>query len=349
MVSGGGRSADDTSRAVDQRLTHGQDAADEEWLRTIGSAGGAAATGVDDMDYRTIQPGVGPFNMPTNLVVSRDGDLVFLDLVPRRHVRESPSGCGRRLGPGRSTPTPRGRLILLRSIPCIQSHLGQPGGDRNFSCRGALLPSLVFVMFQVTPTGIPKEHRILYRLPELVDGDDPVIVVEGEKCVDELVALGFTATTCAFGANGWQTHYSDSLVGRDVIVWPDRDEPGRKFADTVLRSLNGVVVSLRCVESPEWLTDGGDVVDVLATRGQPEVRQLVDGALSWVPESESADVQPKNHGTQDFGDERNRTWSTADLPAADFPVPERGCRSIHLPRWIFRRETRISVSARRRR
>jgi hypothetical protein len=79
VVSGGGRSADDTSRAVDQRLTHGQDAADEEWLRTIGSAGVAAATGVDDMAYRTIQPGVRPFNMPTNLVVSRGGDLFIVD------------------------------------------------------------------------------------------------------------------------------------------------------------------------------------------------------------------------------------------------------------------------------
>ena len=31
------------------------------------------------MDYRTIQPSVGPFNMPTNLVVSRDGDLFIVD------------------------------------------------------------------------------------------------------------------------------------------------------------------------------------------------------------------------------------------------------------------------------
>ncbi|SVB77884.1 uncharacterized protein METZ01_LOCUS230738, partial [marine metagenome] len=31
------------------------------------------------MDYRTIQPSIGSFNMPTNLVVSRDGDLFVIE------------------------------------------------------------------------------------------------------------------------------------------------------------------------------------------------------------------------------------------------------------------------------
>ena len=50
-------------------------------------------------------------------------------------------------------------------------------------------------------SGMPSP-RPLFRLPELVaaDPDDPVLMPEGEKCVEECVARGFTATTSSQGA-----------------------------------------------------------------------------------------------------------------------------------------------------
>ena len=52
---------------------------DGELLRNIGPAGDPSPTGVEGMDYRTIRPGHGPFNIPTNLVTDANSDLFITD------------------------------------------------------------------------------------------------------------------------------------------------------------------------------------------------------------------------------------------------------------------------------
>ena len=83
------------------------------------------------------------------------------------------------------------------------------------------------------------EHRPLYRLDELVTANDnrPVILTEGEKCADALSALGYVSTTTFGGANGAHKTDLSALKGRNVILWPDKDEPGAKYA-------NGLAVTL---------------------------------------------------------------------------------------------------------
>jgi putative DNA primase/helicase len=77
-------------------------------------------------------------------------------------------------------------------------------------------------------------RRVLYRLPELLKQKSrPVIIVEGEKDVDNLRKIGLLATTCAGGADGWRPEYSQSLVDRHCIVIPDNDPPGEEFAAVV--------------------------------------------------------------------------------------------------------------------
>ena len=77
------------------------------------------------------------------------------------------------------------------------------------------------------------ESRPLYRLDELLAANDnrAVIVTEGEKCADALAGLGFVATTTFGGAQA--AHKTDlaPLKGRNVILWPDKDEPGAKYAE----------------------------------------------------------------------------------------------------------------------
>ena len=46
-------------------------------------------------------------------------------------------------------------------------------------------------------------ERVLYRLPEVLKAKE-VLIVEGEKDVDNLAILGFTATTCPMGAKKWR-------------------------------------------------------------------------------------------------------------------------------------------------
>ncbi|MBU2244812.1 MAG: hypothetical protein KJ631_20370, partial [Alphaproteobacteria bacterium] len=84
------------------------------------------------------------------------------------------------------------------------------------------------------------EHRPLYRLNDLVaaNEDRAVIVTEGEKCADALAALGFVATTTYGGAQA--PHKSDlsALNGRNVYVWPDKDEPGQRYAEKLCATLH---------------------------------------------------------------------------------------------------------------
>ena len=71
-----------------------------------------------------------------------------------------------------------------------------------------------------------------YNLPMIMQAsDEPVFVVEGEKCADALMAAGLIATTNSGGAGKWSDAFSEYLQGRDVIILPDNDAPGMKHAD----------------------------------------------------------------------------------------------------------------------
>jgi putative DNA primase/helicase len=84
------------------------------------------------------------------------------------------------------------------------------------------------------------DSRPLYRLPELLAAkpDRVVIVTEGEKCADALAGLGYTVTTTFGGANAARRSDLSPLKGRKVILWPDYDAPGHKYADQLAITLH---------------------------------------------------------------------------------------------------------------
>lgn len=82
--------------------------------------------------------------------------------------------------------------------------------------------------------GLPKGgNRPVYRLTELLKTQDTVIITEGEKCADKLASLGYTTTTSICGANGADKADWSQLQGRDVILWPDNDDAGLKYAESL--------------------------------------------------------------------------------------------------------------------
>jgi Protein of unknown function (DUF3631) len=104
-------------------------------------------------------------------------------------------------------------------------------------------------------------RRVLYRLPEVLTAKE-VLIVEGEKDADTGNAIGFTATTSG-AAGSWREEFSDSLCGKIVTIIADADSAGRKYAQSVARSLLGTVESLKLLELPgakdlsEWVESGG--------------------------------------------------------------------------------------------
>ena len=113
-----------------------------------------------------------------------------------------------------------------------------------------------------------QDVRIVpYRLPDFIKEKELVVIAEGEGCVDAFYDLGIPATTNPFGAQKWREDYNEHLEGRDVILWPDKDEAGSKHAADVGNSLHrsGKPASIRIVEPPEDLPVKGDIIDGLGT------------------------------------------------------------------------------------
>jgi predicted P-loop ATPase len=108
---------------------------------------------------------------------------------------------------------------------------------------------------------------VLYKLPELraTAGHKTVFIAEGEKDVDNLMALGLLATCNIGGTGRWRNAYNRELVGAHVVILADNDQAGRDHAAYVAGSLHPHAASVRVVEFAE-LPEKGDVSDWIAWR-----------------------------------------------------------------------------------
>jgi len=86
----------------------------------------------------------------------------------------------------------------------------------------------------------PATPRPIYGQPELARRPDaPVCIVEGEKAADAAAVLlpECVIVTWAGGTNAVAKFDWSPLVGREVWLWPDADEPGRKAMRTLANLL----------------------------------------------------------------------------------------------------------------
>ena len=136
--------------------------------------------------------------------------------------------------------------------------------------------------------GYASDERVLYRLPEQLAAPGQVLFVpEGEKDVDRLHGLGLLSTTNCGGAELWQRHameYAEAFRGRSrVVILPDNDPPGRKWADQVAASALSVGCPAFLMEL-DGLPERGDVSDWLdAGHTVDELKARVASAKRWTP------------------------------------------------------------------
>jgi hypothetical protein len=109
------------------------------------------------------------------------------------------------------------------------------------------------------------EPRLIYNLHQIVGRTEAdVLVVEGEKAADAAAVLfpALVATTSPSGSNAARKASWAALVGRNVIIWPDNDEPGRKYAADVIDLLKTAgAASVRIVSVPSAWPVGWDLAD----------------------------------------------------------------------------------------
>ncbi len=127
-------------------------------------------------------------------------------------------------------------------------------------------------------------RRVPYRLPEVLKVEC-VFIVEGEKDVETLRGLGLVATTNSGGAGKWRDEFAAFFKGKDVVILPDNDEPGRKHVEQVAANLAPVARSLKVVLLP-GLSEKGDVSNFCAKVGEDAKKLLlayVEDAPAWAP------------------------------------------------------------------
>lgn len=146
---------------------------------------------------------------------------------------------------------------------------------------------------------------VLYNLPNVIKANE-IIVVEGEKDVDNLIALDFTATTNPMGAGKWKPRYSKVFKNKKVVIIPDNDKPGRDHALNIASQLHKVAWSVKILELP-GLPEKGDVTDFIniqpsSAAAHERLSIMIEGCKEWMPEikSESSIIFPSNSSNYKF-------------------------------------------------
>jgi AAA domain/CHC2 zinc finger len=129
----------------------------------------------------------------------------------------------------------------------------------------------------------------LYHLDEVTRARN-VIIVEGEKACDRLrqavVDTGIkdvAVTTSPRGAGKWQDEFSVYFAGKQLLILPDNDDPGRKHGDAVARSSYRLAQGVKLLNLP-GLPEKGDVCDFLeAGHNVEEILALTNRAGWWNP------------------------------------------------------------------
>ncbi|MFH1688785.1 MAG: hypothetical protein ABIE42_00935, partial [Candidatus Eisenbacteria bacterium] len=154
---------------------------------------------------------------------------------------------------------------------------------------------------------LKRVRRVLFRLPDLLARPEAVVyIVEGERDADRLARGDLVATTNSGGAGKWRREFGEALQGRDVVILPDNDEPGRKHARQVGRCLLGVAQTVKIITLPD-LPEKGDVSDWLsAGRTTQELKDLVASSPLWQPSDANLGESP------DAAGESKRSASQAD-------------------------------------
>jgi uncharacterized protein (DUF927 family) len=96
------------------------------------------------------------------------------------------------------------------------------------------------------------DHRPVYCLDEIAANPNaPIVICEGEKAADAAAAIfpqSIVATSSGGAGAAAKTDWAP-LAGRRVLIWPDNDSPGRKYAEQVAQILAALECSTMLIDA----------------------------------------------------------------------------------------------------
>ncbi len=202
------------------------------------------------------------------------------------HKLHGPCGCGIEHGPELDDPKIEATYSYQNASGVEVFQVVRKVGKRFLQRR-----PLVGGAWEWKTAGM---QMVPFRLPRLIHADPgrTVYICEGEKDVLTAERLGLLATCNPRGAGKWAPVAEIAgrvLAGRDVVVIPDNDEPGRKHAEQVAASLTTSKV-VKVVPLPSNGTPVKDLSDFVSAGGTLEqLEAIVAAAPGWVrPEAAAA-------------------------------------------------------------
>ena len=127
--------------------------------------------------------------------------------------------------------------------------------------------------------GLYQSHP---ELPEIF------FLVEGEKDVESLKKAGLVAVSLPDGAQSkWENAYDSVFRGKQVVILPDNDTPGRKYAQMCAGKLYGNAEKIWVVDLKQaWpeIPEKGDISDLLLRFDEEDAMRKVMDVLNETPE-----------------------------------------------------------------
>ena len=127
--------------------------------------------------------------------------------------------------------------------------------------------------------GLYQSHT---ELPEIF------FLVEGEKDVDNLQKAGLVAVSLPDGSQSkWEAAYDSVFRGKQVVILPDNDAPGQKYAQMCAENLHGVAAAVWVLDLEKaWpeIPEKGDISDLISHFGSDDAMQKVMDILQTTPE-----------------------------------------------------------------
>tara|TARA_R100001460_G_scaffold17161_2_gene37160 strand:+ start:1039 stop:3000 length:1962 start_codon:yes stop_codon:yes gene_type:complete len=212
----------------------------------------------------------------------------IVDLIKResREVKDILNLCGYDLAPQPFVVKPPS--VGAKSISNAEMHKLQ--SEAIISLRYS--PDFVVMRF-------PENHKIKQKyapFTKMIDGkwcmkrpdgllpiyfrnqypDKPILINEGEKATvaSEKIWQGDSVTWHG-GVNAWQKADWSPIEGREVIIFPDNDEAGKKCANDLSDHLRRQKCKVKVVEPPKDFAEKDDLYDALQSNYFKTPEELV--------------------------------------------------------------------------
>ena len=143
---------------------------------------------------------------------------------------------------------------------------------------------------------------IPYRLADVLEAKlqaKPVFICEGEKAADALASIGVFTSTSHTGAGSWPAANSTWFANLNIVLVPDNDAPGYRYASLVASALLPIAKSVRLLALPvghtedafEWVMAGGDKAQLMTLcKGLQPVLDASD--IAYLPPA-AEDLEPE--------------------------------------------------------